>query len=184
MHSNTTVDPTAEANMSDLGEYFRLQAGWREGMAAQFPDDPGNPQSAQALLSLVTVVEQEPDRDLGDFRPAAVAVLESQVIQQGSELSLGGTRTKEAVGRYGYDSPSLAFGAHALFLGELLGLVEHDAYDRVAELGEDPTGLLSEREVAAALEGLEIRPEYFRLRDKEQREKLLDELSAHQDGGE
>jgi hypothetical protein len=175
---------------SNLADYFRSQAEWRDAKAERYPEDERNAQSAAALRSLADYVE--PVESIDYERPSGEHVL-SVVPDVEKHLqgvaALGGERARRAVSRYGFGHPVTS---HELFLQEdLLPLCYADAYDHAAEHdGDDPTGALHDFEVKAAKDGIYVRPGYWRSRDRStvaEREKAVQEArtaDAAQEGGE
>jgi hypothetical protein len=43
--------------MSSISDYFRAQAGWRDGKAEEYPADERNARSAAALRSLADYID-------------------------------------------------------------------------------------------------------------------------------
>jgi hypothetical protein len=136
-----------------LGEYFRSQAGWREGKAQEYPDDQRNFQSAAALKSLADYV---------DSNPHAIESLEPFLGEGG--FSLGGEETARAVSRYGFGYRALSDTQHEEFLDDLLVACFTDAYGRAGEHGEDWTGELYPFEIDAARDDVFLPGQYFKLR--------------------
>lgn len=143
--------------MTDLAEYFRSQANWREGRAEEYPDDKRNEQSARALQSLAEFVESD------EPNVQVVAALEGDLHPDSH--ALGGEETARAVSRYGYGYPATD-ASHGDFLEELVQLCLRDAYEYAREHGEDWTDSLYEFELEAAKEGVPLPPYYFSRRPR------------------
>ena len=140
---------------SDLSEYFRNQARWRESKAAEYPEDHRNAQSSAALYSLATHVESQ----AADGPHAAIDALEPHLFEA---VALGGEATRRAVVRYGYGY-AVATSQHEEFLAELGALCLEDAYEYVGDAGdgEDPTGTLFWFEADAAKDGVHLGRQYW-----------------------
>lgn len=143
--------------MQTLSTYFRSQADWRRGKAEEYPDDPRNLQSAEALDSLAAYVEHEDAALLA-------AALEPHLDDDG----LGGDQTAREVARYGF-----GFGTstrqHFEFLEELCALCAEDAYTAVFDGGDgaaetDAAETLHPFELEAAAADVDLPRRYFELR--------------------
>jgi hypothetical protein len=149
------VNPIAEAKMSELGSYFRSQAEWRESKAEEYPDDPRNAQSAEALKSLAEYVESEE----GEF--AATKQLDALEPHLFEGFTFGGERAQRVVSRYGYGYRAVSPLQHLELLEELAVACLEDAYEFAGEHGDDPTETLFPFEVEAAQAGVFIPSRYF-----------------------
>jgi hypothetical protein len=138
-----------------LAAYFRAQAEWRDGKAAEYPDDHRNAQSATALRSLAEFAEESES----DGLEHAVAL--QQHLHDGG-LEFGGEQARRAVARYGYGY-GVTSRSHGQFLEELRALCLQDAYEFVSEdpCEADPTGPLHDFEVDAALEAIVLDGGYW-----------------------
>lgn len=139
--------------MSDLSNYFRAQAEWRDEKAAQYPSDERNPQSAAALRYLADSIDADVKGEVGE-----VETLEPHLVNG----KLGGKETLREVKSYGYGYPVNEDSNRELLKG-LVALCFEDAYTAVGETGEDANGLFG-FEVDAAREGVVLGPHYWRLR--------------------
>ena len=150
---------------SNLADYFRVQADWRDGRAEQYPDDERNAQCAAALRSLAEYVEliEPTSGEVGS--PSGKRTL-SYVHELHAHLqdgALGGAHTRREVSRYGYGH---AVGSHEQFLEDLVPLCNEDAYEHAVEHdGDDPTGALHRFEFEAARDGIYIQRSYWRRRE-------------------
>lgn len=158
-------------------DVVRSQAHWRRQKAAEFPNDPGNLQSAEALDSLADYVAAEADSTVGLLQELMVDGL------------LGGQKTSRELSRYGYGFNVVGEFQHEELLEELHGLVMEDAYDAVREgAQDDPTeGGLNPIEVEAAKLGVELGPRWFTTYRVRKTESEVDEIvetaiAAHQEG--
>ncbi len=110
--------------MSEVVDRIREAAEWRDGKAAEYPDDARNAQSAAALRGLADHVERIPD----DPR---VIWLAAQIQDSGAGFGGDATRT---LSRFGFDVPASLDGAACeRFLGELCVQAAHDALQLVAD---------------------------------------------------
>ena len=170
---------------TDLANYFRAQAEWRDAKAEEYPEDKRNAKSAVALRALAEYVEpiehETAESPSGEHYLSFVLPVEAHLFEG---MILGGERTRREVSRYGYGHP--VTGSPEQFLGDLLLLCIKDAYEHAAEHGDDPTGALHPFEVDAAKDGIFMEPSYWRHRDRSaiaEREKRVHEARAAEHAG-
>lgn len=140
-----------------LAEYFRAQAEWREQKASEYPDDQRNAQSAAALRSLAEFVETD--------ERAAESVKALEPFEYDTGVFQGGEQVNREVARYGYGY-AVTDGTHEEVLRELVVLCLAEAYEFVAEHGDDPSGELDDFEIEAAKDGIALDIRYWQRRPK------------------
>jgi hypothetical protein len=159
-----------------LSDYFRAQAAWRRQKATEYPDDPRNAASADALGALADYCDA-----------AADSTVEALAPHLSEGCSLGGEETQRQVIRYGFWSGQpLTDAHHETFLDELLVTCLQDAYAFAGEHGQDWTGTLHDFEVEAATNGTYVPSDYFARRERlDERERALEirklKLPTHHD---
>jgi hypothetical protein len=110
-----------------LAECLRGQAAWREGKAAEYPDDRRNAASADALRRLAEHVEALPEGD------ANLAVLSALHEPYHLDVFSPGEEASYMLGRFGFDG---APGDFDHFLGQLVEAEAGDSVEREHEDGE------------------------------------------------
>lgn len=166
--------------MNQLRDYFRAQADWRRGKAEQYPTDPGNLQSAEALDSLTEFVEST------DHGTSEAGSLVDDLAPHLRDGSLGGKQVAREVARYGYGYPATATMQHEEFLSELVALCAADAYDLAREHEDDPTGTLYSFELEAAKADAPLPPQYWKRRARsteDELEAVVSELTSTSEEG-
>jgi hypothetical protein len=166
--------------MTQLGDYFRTVAQWRDVKAEQYPGDERNARAAAALRSL----SEYADSPQG---ASAREALERHLFDYEGRLALD-QRAQREVSRYGYDGP-ITEALHEQFIEDLVPLCWEDAYhERVTEYREDPTGSLDQFEIDAAADGVHMQSGYWRRRrgaTQAERERWVQEArAADRDSGE
>jgi hypothetical protein len=152
-----------------LSDYLRSKAAWRRSQEKEFPNDARNEKSAAALEGLADYV------DSGEASKTAIERLRPH---QHDPETLGGERTWRIVSRYGYNNIIIG-DHHVAFLEELGAVTQLDAYNYAVEHGEDPTGTLTESELAAAKDGITLPRRYFELRLELSDDELEETLGRH-----
>lgn len=143
---------------TSIADYFRSQAAWRLRIAEQYPDDPRNVQSADALDSLADFVA--PD-EAGQCKAGSVLDRLAPFVWEGP--TLGGEQVARATSRYGYGY-AVGLSSHEEFLEELAALCVSDAYEFARDSGDDPTGELLPFELDAARDHVFLPERYFERR--------------------
>jgi len=161
--------------MSQLSDYFRSQAEWREAKADEYPDDERNAQSASALRSLAEFVQR--DEDGWHY----VDALEPHLFEQ---FSLGGEQTAREVSRYGFGY-RVTNSQHEEFLEELAALCVSDAYETVRDKADDDdwTGSLLPFELDAARAGVALPLRYFQRRGGSTEAELEEAVTSYSTDG-
>jgi len=152
-----TVTSTTE---KALAEALREQAHWREGKAAQYPEDRRNEQSVAAIRSLADFVETD------ERASKAVQDLACLVDETWGDAHLG-VEPARMVSRYGFGykvDPGPA--QHETFLEELVLACCCEEYEAIGD--HDATmelrGLLTDDEVEAARDGVALDSAYWERR--------------------
>jgi hypothetical protein len=172
----TKVHPTEEATMTDLADYLRQQADWRDSKAEEYPDDTRNEQSARALRSLAEYVDSgEADARMPWIVPAVEAHLSE-------DFTLGAEAQRE-VSRYGFGYDATALGQHEDFLADLWIACMQDAYAFASTAREDPSEQLHSCEIDAAVRGVHLSRRYWQLRSNCTEEECEAEIIAHREQG-
>jgi len=120
--------------LSEVVDRIREAAEWRDGKAAEYPDDARNAQSAAALRGLADHVERIPD--------------DPRVIWLAAQIQDGafGSATARVLSRCGYDSPAERFDS---FLSELCTQAARDALQLVTDGTLSPDEAVAQHRVSS-----------------------------------